>query len=161
MRTAVWSGFGPREWQPSPLGGNHVYRRVGRYAQDVSSGHGGGISTADKCTKHQRPTGKLVPGLMLFWCMMCRKCVLFSLMPEAESPRTVADLLQTHMPAAPQRFQMDNACNLHTFVLNREPEYYANTQFLIDDCHWRGHVNCSAAYYTGGRASELQHIHGG
>jgi hypothetical protein len=151
LQTGVWTGLAPHtpEWQPSDFGSTHVFHRLGRYAQDVSGGSSDGRQHADRCNKHQRSNRKLIPGIMLFWCMGCRKCVMFSIMPDAESPRTVADLLRTHLPAPPQRFQMDNACNLHAFILNREPAYYANTQFLIDDCHWRNHVNCPEAYFTG------------
>jgi hypothetical protein len=38
--------------------------------------------------------------------MNCRNCVMLSITPDAEAPWTVADLLRTHMPAPPQRFQM-------------------------------------------------------
>lgn len=70
-------------------------------------------------------------------------------MEDAESPRTVADFLYTRCEQPPSRFQLDNGCNLLAYVLNREPEFFMQMQVLVDEPHYRGHVNCSAAFNTG------------
>jgi hypothetical protein len=85
----------------------------------------------------------------MVWCACCRRCVMFSVMRDSELPRTPFDLVITHMERAPQQFQLDNGCNLHSFALAREPEYFAGMRVLVDEPHYRGHTNCSANYSTG------------
>ena len=34
----------------------------------------------------------------------------------------------------------DNACNLHNYCLNREPQYFKNAWFIVDRFHWRNHT---------------------
>ena len=73
----------------------------------------------------------------------------FSVMEDAESPRTVSDFLFTRCEQPPSKFQLDNGCNLAAFLLNREPAHFENMQVLVDEPHYRGHVNCSPAFNTG------------
>lgn len=40
----------------------------------------------------------------------------------------------------------DNACKLHQYILNREPNHFKSTKFLVDRFHWKGHVGCSSGY---------------
>lgn len=70
-------------------------------------------------------------------------------MEDAESPRTVSDVLFTRCEMPPSKFQLDNGCNLWAFLLNREPEHFESMQVLVDEPHYRGHVHCSAAFNTG------------
>jgi hypothetical protein len=69
LRTGVWTGLAPSTpaWQPSDLGGTHVFHRLGRYGQDVSGGSSDGRRHTDRCNKHQRSNRKLIPGIMLLW----------------------------------------------------------------------------------------------
>ncbi|KAK9815036.1 hypothetical protein WJX73_005693 [Symbiochloris irregularis] len=76
-------------------------------------------------------------------------CILFHVMGDVESPRTVFDIMYTHFPEAPDRIASDNGCNMHSFKLNREPERYRLTQITIDELHYVGHDNCCPAYNTG------------
>ncbi len=91
-RTGVWCGL-PADagWQPSPLGGSHVRRALRLYAAD-SYRMGG---SASDCNKWQRSSMQLIPGYMLVWCACCGFCIMFAIMRDAESPRTVFDLLFT------------------------------------------------------------------
>lgn len=57
-------------------------------------------------------------------------------MRDAESPRTVFEVLYTRCPNPPVRFTYDNDCNEHHYILNREPEFFANTNFFIDEPHY-------------------------
>jgi hypothetical protein len=41
---------------------------------------------------------------------------------------------------APSVIVYDNACNLHTYSLNRDPIYFKHTRFLVDRLHWRDHT---------------------
>ena len=82
LRTCSWGGLGEAAaWQSSALGGSDFFRRPRRYQADQGAAHG------QECTKHQRSNLNLLPGVMLYWCMQCRRCIFFHVMDRAESPR--------------------------------------------------------------------------
>ena len=70
-------------------------------------------------------------------------------MPEPSHCRTVFEVLLTRFPELPKQIVMDNVCNLHSYILNREPEHFKDVQFYIDEAHFRGHKHCCPAYNTG------------
>ncbi len=70
-------------------------------------------------------------------------------MTDSESPRTIFELLYTHCPEAPTRFQFDNGCNIQRCALHREPCFLNFTHFQVDLLHFVGHKNCLLAYSTG------------
>ena len=107
------------------------------------------LNMNNSCNKGQNVMRKLLPGSMLIWCEKCRLCVCMHIMSNAESPKTVFDTLYTRWQHAPARFCYDNGCNL-----NREPAFFRNTKFLIDQSHYQGHKQCSLCYNTG----ELQAV---
>ena len=144
VRTGAFSSLGPEDWQPSALGGNDVYRQLRDYRADGAMGS----CREPMCTKYASMTYKLIPGLTLVWCTCCELCVYFSIMPVAESPRTLMEALYTRWPEAPEQVCYDNGCNLHHFCLSREPEYFKNTRFLIDEMHFNDHKKCSPNYST-------------
>lgn len=49
---------------------------------------------------------------------------------------------------APGIVVYDNACNLHTYCLNRDPKFFERTRFLVDRLHWRDHtgLQCIRSY---------------
>ena len=82
--------------------------------------------------------------------MMCKKAVMWSLMANAESPRTLFELLFTRLPEGTKpRITYDNACNTMQYMLNREPEFCRDCELYIDALHFRGHKGCCTAYDTG------------
>ena len=115
LRTCICSGAYDAPWRHSPQGGSQVVRRLRPYLADqYNMGMAGGSS----CNKWQRSTMQLIPGIMLLWCLM------FAIVPDSESPRTIFELLYTHLPQPPEVFMMDNGCNVHLFVKGREPEHF-------------------------------------
>ena len=40
----------------------------------------------------------------------------------------------------------DNACKLHQYCLNREPQFFKQTLFVVHWFHWNIHVGCSSGY---------------
>jgi hypothetical protein len=40
---------------------------------------------------------------------------------------------------APKIIVYDNACNLHSYCLNRDPLFFKETKFLVDRFHWKNH----------------------
>ena len=85
LRTCSYGALAPEPWQASLQGGSDVFRCPRIYAADLSGGR-----HVPQCTKHQKSTANLVPGLMLYWCMACKRCIFFHVMPNAESPRCVS-----------------------------------------------------------------------
>jgi hypothetical protein len=39
----------------------------------------------------------------------------------------------------PKIIVYDNACNLHSYCLNRNPTCFKETKFLVDRFHWKNH----------------------
>lgn len=39
-------------------------------------------------------------------------------------------------------------CNLHNYALHREPWFFKDTEFMIDQFHAKNHVDCSCNYNT-------------
>lgn len=67
-------------------------------------------------------------------------------MHEAESARSVFELLYTRWPTAPEVVVYDNACNLSIYCDLREPYLFRNTTFVIDKLHKWNHKQCSPAF---------------
>ena len=111
------------------IGSNNVFRRLRPYMADRNS------ATANSglvCGKKQLTTRQLMSDIMIIWCTGCTKAVLFALMTDSKSPRTIFELLYTYFESVPTRFQFDNGCNVHRHPLHREPAFFKQTQSLID-----------------------------
>lgn len=143
-RTGSFKGMGADPWQATALGGSDVCRPLHKYAADEHT-----FNTARSCQKAQPVMRRLIPGCMFYWCTLCGLCVCFHVMANAESPKTVFDTLYTKWQHAPPSFCMDNGCNVHHYILNREPGFFRDTKIFIDQSHYHGHKDCSAAYNTG------------
>lgn len=44
------------------------------------------------------------------------------------------------LPTAPSVIIYDNACNLHQYILNREPVHFKSSWLLVDRFHWPNHT---------------------
>lgn len=55
--------------------------------------------------------------------------------------------------SAPSVIIYDNACNLHSYCMNRDPIFFKKTRFLVDRLHWRNH-RCKFVNYTYKRNSK-------
>ena len=49
--------------------------------------------------------------------------------------------------ATPRIIVYDNACNLHSYSLNRDPVFFKNSQFLVDWLHWHDHTGAKHSLY--------------
>ena len=149
LRRGQWCGFSREPWSKSELGGTDLKRQLKCYAADLVSG-----TTHKGCNKYQHSHINQLPGCMIYWCSLCGRCIGFSVMDSAESVRMPFEFMYTTCATAPDKFQMDNVCNLDQYLRNREPEFFAACELLIDEAHFRGHVTCSANYNT--RACDLE-----
>lgn len=107
---------------------------------------GHGAADGVSCNKFKNITRDLAPGMFVLHCLKCAACLGFHIMHESESPRTLFEVLYTRWGHAPKVLVYDNSCHGHAFFLNREPLWSANTTFLIDKLHFKGHTACCAAY---------------
>ena len=84
-------------------------------------------------------------GVMMFWCPH-RICLGFHVVPTSEGRDDVFSVLFTRWQTPPKIVIYDFACNLHKYSFSREPKFFANTKFLVDELHGGGHATCSEAY---------------
>ncbi|KAL4427978.1 hypothetical protein ABPG75_002067 [Micractinium tetrahymenae] len=150
VRTACWGGPPQGDgWQSTRWGGSHILYPLPEYAAEQRAAGSSGSSSRAACTKHKDQNGKLMPGLLLVWCTECRKCVYFQMLPDAESPVALVHALRTRWPCAPRSITYDNGCNGQHQALNREPEWFKETEWFVDEPHYRGHKDCTASFNTG------------
>lgn len=75
---------------------------------------------------------------------------MWSLMPDAESPATLYELLRVFMPSDEAiRISYDNGCNFLSYALNRDHVWTASVRVFIDALHFQGHVACAESFNTG------------
>jgi len=86
----------------------------------------------------------LVGGLMVLWCQHSI-CVGFHVIPTCEGRNDVFSALYTQWPTAPKVVVYDFACQLAPYCLIREPNFFRNTRFFVDQFHASGHTKCSKA----------------
>ena len=99
----------------------------------------------DSCRKHASHHPTLTPGIFTLYCPH-GICYGFEVMRSYESPRIPFQIFLTRFLHPPKVIIYDNACKLHQYILNREPDHFKATKFLVDRFHWRGHVGCSSGY---------------
>ena len=99
----------------------------------------------DDCRKKSYGHPTLTPGIFTVYCAH-GICCGFDILRSCESPRHPFEIFTTRFQQPPKAIVYDNACHLHIYCLNREPQRFQNTLFLVDRFHWRGHVGCSQGY---------------
>lgn len=120
--------------------------RYPKLKHDVSNDVGG--KRGAKCSKFYSQYGerRLTGGIMCVWCTHSI-CYGFHCIPRGEGRNDVFSALITRWEKAPKRVIYDFACALGPYCMTREPAFFCNTQFLIDDFHSVGHTKCSPAAF--------------
>ncbi|KAJ7367062.1 hypothetical protein DFH08DRAFT_678486, partial [Mycena albidolilacea] len=120
--------------------------RYPKLKHDVKNDVGG--KRGAKCSKFYSQYGerRLTGGIMCVWCTHS-VCYGFHCIPKGEGRNDVFSALVTRWETAPKRIIYDFACALEPYCMTREPAFFANTQFLIDDFHSVGHTKCSPAAF--------------
>ncbi|KAJ6464112.1 hypothetical protein DFH09DRAFT_957992, partial [Mycena vulgaris] len=100
------------------------------------------------CSKFYGQYGQqcLTGGIMCVWCTHSI-CYGFHCIPQGEGRNDVFSAIVTRWPTAPKRVIYDFACALGPYCMTREPNFFAHTQFVIDDFHASGHTKCSPAAF--------------
>lgn len=83
---------------------------------------------------------------MAAWCTHS-VCYGFHCIPFGEGRNDVFSVMVTRWPQAPKRVIYDYACALGPYCMTREPAFFADTQFVVDDFHASGHSKCSPAAF--------------
>ncbi|KAJ7699263.1 hypothetical protein B0H17DRAFT_926545, partial [Mycena rosella] len=100
------------------------------------------------CSKFYGQYGQqhLTGGIMCVWCTHS-VCYGFHCIPQGERRNDVFSAIVTHWPKAPKRIIYDFACALGPYCMTREPAFFAQTQFVIDNFHASGHMKCFPAAF--------------
>ncbi|KAF8871836.1 hypothetical protein BD779DRAFT_1453446 [Infundibulicybe gibba] len=117
-----------------------------RLKHDVRGDVGG--KRGAKCSKFYSKYGeqRLTGGIMCVWCTHS-VCYGFHCIPRGEGRNDVFSAIITRWPKPPKRVIYDFACALGPYCMTREPEFFADTLFLIDDFHSKDHTKCSEAAF--------------
>ena len=89
---------------------------------------------------------KLTGGIMVCWCTHSISYG-FHIIPVGEGRNDVFSAIYTRWEKAPSIIVYDFACALQPYCLLREPEFFKNTLFAIDDFHSSDHTKCGAACF--------------
>ncbi|KAK0519539.1 hypothetical protein OC835_005589 [Tilletia horrida] len=64
-------------------------------------------------------------------------------MPSAEGRDDVFSAIFTRWPRPPSVVVYDFGCQLASYATAREPDFFANTLFVVDELHQHGHSSCT------------------
>ena len=106
-------------------------------------------SETGRCKKYYSTYGQrtLTGGIMAIWCPHLI-CLGFHMIPQAEGRNDVFSALYVYFEQAPEVVIYDFACQLGTYSMSREPEFFKGTCFAIDEMHAKGHSSCSQASFS-------------
>ncbi|XP_077986107.1 uncharacterized protein LOC144440592 [Glandiceps talaboti] len=116
----------------------------GNYAANTTNENRACRAT-DTCNKFSKGHPTLSPGIFTVYCQH-KVCLGFEVMKQHESPATPFKIIKQRFQRAPRIIVYDNGCKLHQYCLNREPEFFKHTIFLVDRLHWCNHTGCSSGY---------------
>jgi hypothetical protein len=102
-----------------------------------------------RCKKYYSTYGQrtLTGGIMAIWCPHLI-CLGFHKIPRAEGRNDVFSALYVYFEKAPEVVIYDFACQLGAYSMSREPEFFKDTCFAIDEMHAKGHSSCSQASFS-------------
>lgn len=83
---------------------------------------------------------------MVAWCTHSI-CLGFHCIAKGEGRNDVFAALIVFFKVAPELLIYDFACALGPYCMTREADFFADTQFLIDVFHAKGHTKCSRAAF--------------
>ena len=131
-----------------------VYPNLKYEQQKRDSGAHGG-----KCSKYYNEYGKrtLTGGIMGAWCTHVI-CYGFHCIPRSEGRDDVFSAMVTRWPKAPKHVIYDFACALGPYCMLREPEFFADTKFLIDNFHTANHTKCDRAWFLSSYSALDPHL---
>lgn len=106
-----------------------------------AAGHGEGETRCRDCNKSLPAAGKRTGGVFSWYCRH-GVCYSFYVIPTAEGRNEAFSFLYSYFERAPKYVVYDFCCALSEYCLNRAPEFFRNTVFLIDRFHSGNHTAC-------------------
>ena len=95
----------------------------------------------DTCRKNYTKVGKHGWGYLFIWsCAEHGHVYGFHLISGAEGRKDPFSSAYQYMESAPEHIYYDFGCAFSDYCLNREPSFFRNTQFWIDEFHGHNHV---------------------
>ena len=73
-------------------------------------------------------------------------CYGVQVLKDAEGRKEPFDFLSCYFKEAPKVVVYDFACALHEYCMNRLPDFFKNTRFVVDRFHWFNHRACARSY---------------
>ena len=103
----------------------------------------------DKCKKYYSVYGQqtLTGEIMTIWCPHLI-CLDFHKIPRAEGWNDIFSALYVYFERASEVVIYDFACQLSTYSIFREPEFFKDTCFAIDEMHAKDHSSYSQASFS-------------
>ena len=99
--------------------------------------------------RHQFISGshgsKRTGGVFTWYCQH-GVCYAFYIIPNAEGRNEAFSFLLKYFKVAPKVVVYNFACSLQDYSLNRQPEHFRDTMFLVDRFHWFNHVSWARSY---------------
>lgn len=89
----------------------------------------------------------LTKGLMALWCPHMVS-LGFHAIPDCEGRNDVFSAIFRYWEVAPENIIYDFACQLAPYCMAREPEFFKDTLFVVDEMHSNGHTWCSQACFV-------------
>ena len=86
--------------------------------------------------------------MFLWFCPIHGHSYGFHLIDSGEGRKDVFSSLYKYIETPPKHIFYDNACQLNEYCMNREPEFFLNTQFWHDLFHSIGHI-CGFNFRSG------------
>jgi hypothetical protein len=118
------------------------YRQRALYHLDSDSKEDGGCNHRFISGSH----GSKRTGGIFTWFCKHGVCYGFYVIPGAEGRNDAFSFLYKYFKRAPRVVVYDFACSLQDYCLNRQPEHFKHTSFLIDRFHWFNHATCARSY---------------
>jgi hypothetical protein len=97
------------------------------------------------CNKSLPPAGKRTGGVFSWYCRH-GVCYAFYVIPTAEGRNEAFSFLYSYFKRAPRFVVYDFACALSEYCLNRAPQFFRDTTFLIDRFHIGNHSACGLGF---------------
>ncbi len=101
--------------------------------------------TVVECDREREYFRNKTPGLITLFCPH-DICYGFWMLTENESVKHVFDIFLHRFSEAPHLIHYDRGCQLHQYIMHREPIFFRDTICRIDITHYKNHVNCSKGY---------------
>ena len=110
---------------------------------DVRNWEEAGTKTG--CRKRFDGGGGKTGGIFTVFCRH-GVCLAAMMMPNAEGRNELFSWMVKYLKVPPKVIVYDYACSLHEYCINRVPDWFKSTLFLVDRLHWFNHKSCCSSY---------------